>query len=275
MKKKVIMIICCCLVLCQFSCTPRQEKPNPADIRIVAGDKYGCDLVCWFDEIGICYDLEQEIDPEECYVTIWGTESEEYNYYLIYLHYGYNGSKNFFLGDLRYVEDGALFGGRYELDPLHSDFNTGNLLIPKANRTAEAHPMEQESGGFFACTNLWTDLWGTHPAEQHETWTDTMGTIRAYDAEKHMIGITEGLDLEYNQSYDIPEGPIGDDLTALHVPEDAMLCMYFDLGAGLVTRDYFFKLLEWNYIGFEPGGRLLFDGDVLLGYSEIMYPCLD
>ena len=84
MKKLLLALVCCCAAL-SISCTSRQEKPNPADIRIVAGDKYGCDLVCWFDEIGICYDLEQEIDPEECYVTIWGTESEEYNYYLIFV----------------------------------------------------------------------------------------------------------------------------------------------------------------------------------------------
>lgn len=275
MKKMVVILICCGLVLCQFSCTPRQEKPNPADIRIVAGDEYGCDLVCWFDEIGICYDLEQEIAPEECYVTIWGSESEEYPYYLIYLHYGFNGSKNFFLGDLWYYEGRSI--DRYILKPLNSDFNTGNLLLPKANRNAEEHPMEQESGGFLACTNLWTDLWGTYPAEQHETWTDMMGTIRAYDAEKYRIGITEGL--EYGnmplEEYHISEGPIGDDLIALQVPESAMLCLYLDSGAVLVTREYFFKMLEWDYIGFETGGRLLFDGDVLLGYSEIMYPCLD
>ena len=72
MKKPLYLFVCCWLVAFFLSCETPQTNPNPKELLITAGERYGCDIVLWLDGFGLCYDLGDRWtnDPNACSITL-------------------------------------------------------------------------------------------------------------------------------------------------------------------------------------------------------------
>ena len=245
--KKLLLAFVSCFVTLLLSCAPRQEKPNPSDFLITAGEGYGCDIVFWLDGFGLCYDLgdKWENDPTACSITL--EESATDGHELVFLH---DGTEKYCLGELSYRDSGFAYGCRYWVDP--------------RSPQAQLHPL---SIPWDACK---ADL-----AARHRALTEAPGVVRSFDARNHIVNISIGEfamdDMDDGVPY-IPKDSISEEVLSLRVAESALLIVWWDWGETVVTRDCFFRLLEQEYAGFLPGANLLFDDEELLGYAELYMP---
>lgn len=246
MKKLLLALVCCCAAL-SLSCAPRQGKPNPADILITAGERYGCDIVFWLDGFGLCYDLGDRWtnDPIACSIML--EESATDGHELVFLQ---DGTEKYCLGELSYRDSGFAYGCRYRIDP--------------RSPQAQLHP-----------TSIPWDACKADLAAGHRALTEAPGIVQSFDSKDCIVNISIGEfamdDMDDGVPY-IPKESISEEVLSLRVAENALLIVWWDWGETVVTRDRFFRLLEQGYDGFLPGAKLFFDDEELLGYAELYMP---
>lgn len=247
MKKPLYLFVCCWLVVFFLSCETQQTNPNPKELLIAAGERYGCDIVLWLDGFGLCYDLDDRWtnDPTACSITL--EESETDGHELVFLQ---DGTEKYCLGELSYRDSGFAYGCRYRIDP--------------RSPQAQLHP-----------TSIPWDACKADLAAGHLALTEAPGIVRSFNAEHHIVNISIGEfamdDMDDGVPY-IPKESISEEVLSLRVAENALLIVWWDCGETVVTRDRFFRLLEQGYDGFLPGAKLIFDDEELLGYAELYMP---
>lgn len=247
MKKPLYLFVCCWLVVFFLSCETPQTNPNPKELLITAGERYGCDIVFWLDGFGLCYDLDDRWtnDPTACSITL--EESETDGHELVFLQ---DGTEKYCLGELSYRDSGFAYGCRYLIDP--------------RSPQAQLHP-----------TSIPWDACKADLAAGHRALTEAPGIVRSFDSKDCIVNISIGEfamdDMDDGVPY-IPKESISEEVLSLRVAENALLIVWWDWGETVVTRDRFFRLLEQGYDGFLPGAKLIFDDEELLGYAELYMP---